>query len=122
MFVQATKGEVYLTSATSNISLINYKGKVSLDRVGNFLKETELLDHFAKELESGAPASFSSADENTQISDHNDLIGFSNAMFTWSNDVATDGSQTPSSRVFKLRVDGTLTFKKGCINLIIGPT
>ncbi|KAI9431405.1 P-loop containing nucleoside triphosphate hydrolase protein, partial [Lactarius indigo] len=48
-------------------------------------------------------------------------IGFQNANFTWSNDDA-DGTLTPSRRRFTLRVEGELLFKRGCFNLIIGPT
>jgi hypothetical protein len=58
--------------------------------------------------------------DNDQHND-DDRIGFNNAVFAWSND-AGDGTLTPSSRVFRLRVEGNLTFKRNCINLIIGPT
>jgi ABC-type uncharacterized transport system fused permease/ATPase subunit len=50
-----------------------------------------------------------------------DVIGFQNASFTWSNDDA-DGTLTPSRRRFTLRVPGELLFKRGYLNLIIGPT
>ena len=87
--------------------------KVSLDRVGKFLQETELLDSFAQELEKKA----TSMDHN----DNNEVIGFNNAVFAWAND-SEDGTQTPSSRSFRLRIEGGLTFKKNAINLIVGPT
>ena len=52
-----------------------------------------------------------------------DVIGFQNASFTWSNDDAdADATLTPSRRRFTLRVTGKLLFKCGRINLIIGPT
>ena len=50
-----------------------------------------------------------------------DAIGFQNASFTWSNDDA-DATLTPSRRCFTLRVHGELLFKRGRLNLIIGPT
>lgn len=50
------------------------------------------------------------------------VIGFQNASFTWSNDDVNDGALTPSRHRFTLRVDGELLFKRGCFNLIIGPT
>ena len=50
-----------------------------------------------------------------------DVIGFQNASFTWSNDDA-DATLTPSRRRFTLRVTGKLLFKRGRVNLIIGPT
>ena len=51
-----------------------------------------------------------------------DVIGFLNASFTWSNDDPNDGVFTPARRKFTLRVEGELLFKRGCFNLIIGPT
>lgn len=51
-----------------------------------------------------------------------DVIGFQNASFTWSNDDLSDGGLTPSRRKFALRIEGELLFKRGCFNLIIGPT
>ena len=50
-----------------------------------------------------------------------DVIGFQNASFTWSNDDA-DATLMPSCHKFTLRVTGELLFKRGRINLIIGPT
>ena len=50
------------------------------------------------------------------------VIGFLNASFIWSNDDLSDGGFTPTRRKFILRIDGELLFKRGCFNLIIGPT
>ena len=47
-------------------------------------------------------------------------IGFCDATFSWSSDA--DGSLTPSRRNFRLQMEGEVTFKRGGINLIIGPT
>jgi ABC-type multidrug transport system fused ATPase/permease subunit len=52
-----------------------------------------------------------------------DIVGFKDATFAWSADSnAYDGTQTPSRRNFALHVDGELFFKRGAINLIVGPT
>jgi type II secretory pathway predicted ATPase ExeA len=51
---------------------------------------------------------------------HHDKIGFGAASFVWSSD--TNGSLTPSKRNFVLEIAGELIFKRGGINLIIGPT
>lgn len=51
-----------------------------------------------------------------------EVIGFLNASFTWSNDDPNDGVFTPARRKFTLRVEGELLFKRGCFNLITGPT
>ncbi|KAK7058408.1 hypothetical protein VNI00_002042 [Paramarasmius palmivorus] len=86
-------------------------GKVSLDRVSDFLRNTELLDTF--DDKDRDPNFFTPAD-------HDDKIGFRNAIFTWSKDA--DGSLTPSKRRFVLKIDDELLFKRGCVNLVIGET
>ncbi|KAF8966908.1 multidrug resistance-associated ABC transporter [Flammula alnicola] len=100
-----------LLHRTSWMFTMMMKGKVSLERIGNFLRETELLDSFADEVEN----------KITVTESHDGTIGFNNAVFTWSKE-DEDGTQTPSSRSFKLRVEGDLTFKRNAINLIVGPT
>ncbi|KAJ7497652.1 hypothetical protein FB451DRAFT_240230 [Mycena latifolia] len=87
-------------------------GKVSLDRLDEFLHNTELLDSF---ISKDAPEII---DPNQPASD---VIGFRDATFAWS-DEETDGTLTPSSRRFLLTVEGEVFFKPGCINLVVGPT
>ncbi|KAJ7748587.1 hypothetical protein B0H16DRAFT_1692067 [Mycena metata] len=86
-------------------------GKVSFDRLDAFLRETELLD------------SFSTKDTATVVVDEptSQLVGFRDATFSWSAE-ETDGTLTPSSRRFLLKIDGELLFKPGCVNLVVGPT
>lgn len=86
---------------------------MSLDRVGKFLRETELLDEYADEIENSTHLVQASVPEG--------VIGFKDAVFTWSKE-DEDGTQTPSSRLFKLKIEGELTFKPNAINLIVGPT
>ncbi|KAF8876209.1 multidrug resistance-associated ABC transporter [Gymnopilus junonius] len=91
------------------------QAKVSLDRVQEFLNKTELLDSFTEKSSTDSQAlTAPSAMLNPEI-------GFRNATFSWSLE-DEDGSATPSSRIFKLRVNGELLFKRDAINLIIGPT
>ncbi|KAI9434174.1 hypothetical protein H4582DRAFT_2177883 [Lactarius indigo] len=92
------------------------QARVSLDRVNDFLHDTELLDEFADADKASERAMLTDASHFDQ-----DVIGFQNASFTWSND-DVDGTLTPSRRRFTLRVEGELLFKRGCFNLIIGPT
>ncbi|KAF6747848.1 multidrug resistance-associated ABC transporter [Ephemerocybe angulata] len=88
-------------------------GKVSIDRLNRFFRETELLDAFEDETPSDpVPASRRMEDG---------AVGFRNTTFTWSPSSSTTGVSTPHSQ-FKLTVPGELLFKKGKINLIIGPT
>ncbi|KZT69185.1 hypothetical protein DAEQUDRAFT_727082 [Daedalea quercina L-15889] len=91
------------------------QAKVSLDRVDKFLNETELLDEF----------SASSSDAVTSIGSgpaDSDVIGFCNAAFTWTASEEGNMTPTPSRRVFRLLIEDELTFKRGKINLILGPT
>ncbi|KAJ7275433.1 multidrug resistance-associated ABC transporter [Mycena haematopus] len=90
-------------------------GKVSLDRVNEFLHKTELLDAFA-EKDPETPELFVPADAAA-----NEKIGFRDATFAWSSE-KTDGSLTPSRRKFTLKVEGEMLFQPGCINLVVGPT
>ncbi|KAJ7354076.1 P-loop containing nucleoside triphosphate hydrolase protein [Mycena albidolilacea] len=101
-------------------------GKVSLDRVDNFLKkvgsefadegpfscsmQTELLDAFD---EKETPALFAA----DPCSD--ERIGFRNAAFSWSKE--SDRSLTRSRR-FQLKIDDEVIFQRGRINLVVGPT
>ncbi|KAH9028054.1 hypothetical protein EDB83DRAFT_2526416 [Lactarius deliciosus] len=109
------------------------QARVSLDRVNDFLHnvshslsvslldtelvlQTELLDEFSDADKGSERMTLTDASRFDQ-----DMIGFQNASFTWSNDDA-DGTLTPSRRRFTLHVQGELLFRRGCFNLIIGPT
>ncbi|KAK7038087.1 multidrug resistance-associated ABC transporter protein [Favolaschia claudopus] len=88
--------------------------KVSLDRLNDFLKNTELLDAY-EDSEAGRSLV---ATEAATPSD--ERIGFRNAAFTWAKE--SDGSATRSQRQYVLKVDGELLFERGKISLIVGPT
>ncbi|KAJ6621777.1 hypothetical protein B0H10DRAFT_2015711 [Mycena sp. CBHHK59/15] len=89
-------------------------GKVSLDRVNDFLLKTELLDAFD---EKDSPVLFSSP---AQVEER---IGFRNATFSWSKDSETVGSLTRSQRRdFLLKIEEEVIFERGRINLVVGPT
>ena len=81
------------------------------------MQNAELLDNFnaPRDIDIGLGLVHRSQ------SDEDEDIGFRNATFAWSEE-DDDGALTPSSRNFRLRVEGELLFKRGCINLIIGPT
>ncbi|KAE9406408.1 P-loop containing nucleoside triphosphate hydrolase protein [Gymnopus androsaceus JB14] len=88
--------------------------KVSLDRITDFLLNTELLNGF------DPPSSAQALDMISTVQPSMDEIGFQSAAFTWSED--SGGTATPSSRKFMLKIENKLSFKKGCINLVTGPT
>ncbi|KAJ7062926.1 P-loop containing nucleoside triphosphate hydrolase protein, partial [Mycena amicta] len=92
------------------------RAKVSIDRLNDFLNKTELLDSFSQR--ESLPIVLDEPAEG--------IIGFRDASFTWSNDsptdATTDGTATPSTRRFVLKIDGELFFKPGCFNLVVGPT
>ncbi|KAJ7485533.1 P-loop containing nucleoside triphosphate hydrolase protein [Mycena latifolia] len=100
----------------NQLHMANYRiiqfidAKVSMDRINDFLHNTELLDAYTEKEET---AEFLAPEPSTDI-------GFRDASFTWSND--SDGSTTPSKHKFALRIDDELLFKRGCINLVLGPT
>ncbi|KAL5534538.1 hypothetical protein ACEPAG_1001 [Sanghuangporus baumii] len=91
------------------------QAKVSLDRVTEYLKDTELLDEFQRSEKgpSGQVEEFSMGPKDPNI------IGICNSSFVWSS---VDGSLTPSRRKFRLMIDDEVVFNKNGINLIIGPT
>ncbi|KAF9257859.1 P-loop containing nucleoside triphosphate hydrolase protein [Marasmius fiardii PR-910] len=93
--------------------------KVSLDRINDFLIETELLDAYT-------PNSTYTQDRNVVVPEGE--IAIHEAFFTWTAQVKDSTSSDPPSlleadRRFVLMVDKeTLKFKRGCLNLIVGPT
>jgi len=53
------------------------------------------------------------------------LIGFHNAIFAWGTTLDTSSGSmhwTPSRQDFRLRIEGDVLFKRGGLNLILGPT
>ncbi|EKM56946.1 uncharacterized protein PHACADRAFT_172648 [Phanerochaete carnosa HHB-10118-sp] len=86
---------------------------VSLGRVADFLRVTELLDNYTEISSSEVAIDASEA--------HKDDIGFGRVNFSWTNE-SDDGTLTPSRQTFRLRIDDEVHFKKGAFNLIIGPT
>ncbi|TFK76755.1 P-loop containing nucleoside triphosphate hydrolase protein [Pluteus cervinus] len=104
-----------IPTATMVVTYATYvlSGKVSLDRMTDFLQNTELLDAYAEKP--SIPSILS------DVSVHGNQIGFKDASFAWTSE-STDGALTPSKRDFRLRVEDELIFKQGCINLILGPT
>ncbi|KAG8744472.1 hypothetical protein FRC11_013448, partial [Ceratobasidium sp. 423] len=87
------------------------QAKVSLGRINDFLQNAELLDTYDNKdapliVEPNPPAP--------------DAIGFRNATFTWTRQVP--GTPTPSRRNFRLHIDEELLFRRGKINMVVGPT
>ena len=97
--------------AISDVLVLFYLGRVSLDRFNSFFKETDLLDSYSFSESPSAPSQPLLIDDGLYLR---------NASFTWTPDSANDEC-TPSSS-FKLTVPGELRFMEGKINLIIGPT
>ncbi|KAF9522597.1 multidrug resistance-associated ABC transporter [Crepidotus variabilis] len=99
---------------TSWIFSMTIRGKVSLERISKFLNESELLDNYSEET--CTEVTIKTVPENKS-----DVVGFNNATFSWSKD-ADGGVLTLSSKSFRLRIPDTVEFKKGKLNLIVGPT
>lgn len=79
------------------------------------MKQTELLDSFS---EKSTGERSESTEESSQMAPSE--IGFQHAAFSWSS--GTSGTQTPSTRHFSLHIEGKLIFKRGSINIVVGPT
>ncbi|KAI8972403.1 P-loop containing nucleoside triphosphate hydrolase protein [Trametes punicea] len=95
------------------------EAKVSLERIADFLRNTELIDEFEREREAGGLEPW----VNAVPEDRKGVIGIRRASFTWSKDAVS--SQSPDrthKRTFILNIDNELIFQRGKINLIIGPT
>ncbi|PPQ81919.1 hypothetical protein CVT24_010441 [Panaeolus cyanescens] len=90
------------------------RGKVALERIQSFLRETDLLDEFDEKSAERLAKAASHIDEM-----HESVIGFKDCVFTWD---ALDGDSRPTSRAFRLKIEGELCFRRDCINLIVGPT
>ncbi|QRV86038.1 ABC transporter transmembrane region [Ceratobasidium sp. AG-Ba] len=89
---------------------LSIQAKVSLDRVGDFLTKTELLDSYAQ----------SDTATIRPPRPQSSVIGFRDATFTWA--CQKPGTFALPRRNFKLRIDGEVLFRRGKINMIVGPT
>lgn len=58
----------------------------------------------------------------TQTPPPPDVIGFRNAAFTWHNEESIPSTPGSSRQNFTLRIEDELIFKRGSLNLIVGPT
>lgn len=73
--------------------------------------QTELLDSFDDK---------SSQNGNTSTTQaHKEDIGFGHSEFTWS---VHAGTEEPSQQSFTLRIEDEVVFKRGALNLVVGPT
>nr|GAT46155.1 ATP-binding cassette transporter [Mycena chlorophos] len=105
----------------NQLHMANYRviqfidAKVSMDRINDFLHNTELLDAYAEKDEATEFFAVAAAEDTPTE------IGFKDATFTWSNE-AQDGTVTPSRQRFTLRIEEDLLFQRGKINLVLGPT
>ncbi|KAI0365043.1 P-loop containing nucleoside triphosphate hydrolase protein [Pilatotrama ljubarskyi] len=95
------------------------QAKVSLERIADFLRNTELIDKYDQDAERGHAEIFP-----TEVSEERkEVIGIRHASFTWSKEALP--SQTPGGtrkRAFVLHIDDEVIFQRGKINMIVGPT
>ncbi|PCH35576.1 hypothetical protein WOLCODRAFT_80373 [Wolfiporia cocos MD-104 SS10] len=92
------------------------RAMVSFNRVDEFLTKTELLDEATEKKDKVTSQSL----ESRIVRE--DIIGFRQADFTWSNEEDRPPTPGTNRRQFRLRIDVELHFKRGAINLIVGPT
>ncbi|KAH8113755.1 P-loop containing nucleoside triphosphate hydrolase protein [Phellopilus nigrolimitatus] len=97
------------------------RAKVSYDRYNNFLNSTELLSEgnaLLEQLGEGEQAI-------TSEQPGNDTIGFKACTFSWDpfkHEESTESRRHHARKQFHLRFDDEVTFQRGHINLIVGPT
>ncbi|KAI0768312.1 P-loop containing nucleoside triphosphate hydrolase protein [Trametes elegans] len=96
------------------------QAKVSIERIADFLHNTELIDEFdEKETESEERGILA-----TEVpEEYKGVVGIRHASFTWSKDATP--SQTPGGtrkRAFVLSVDDEVIFQCGKLNMVVGPT
>ncbi|TFK78167.1 P-loop containing nucleoside triphosphate hydrolase protein, partial [Polyporus arcularius HHB13444] len=96
------------------------QANVALERISDFLYNTELIDEYTK------PEHPENAEIlNTSVpEEHKDSVGIRHASFTWAADSAS-AAVTPGGtrrRTFVLSIDDEVFFHRGKINLIVGPT
>ena len=75
--------------------------------------QTELLDSEKEKASKVAIRTLADYDKNA--------IGFSDCSFSWDSFENRDGLNK-HARKFRLRFDGEVLFKRGEINLVVGPT
>ncbi|KDQ20377.1 hypothetical protein BOTBODRAFT_100859, partial [Botryobasidium botryosum FD-172 SS1] len=85
------------------------QARVSLDRLNDFLNNTEVVDGLTDK--SQPPAEFA-------VHQTKNAIGFHDASFSWHRSCAL----IPSTEHFDLRIDGDLLFQRGRLNLVTGQT
>ncbi|KZT29509.1 P-loop containing nucleoside triphosphate hydrolase protein [Neolentinus lepideus HHB14362 ss-1] len=96
-----------------NMHITPVAGVTSID-VLDAPQKTELLDSFSDSAPVLAALSIAPNGDD-------DAIGLKDVTFSWSAEEINE-SLTPSKRNFRLRIEDELLFKKGCVNLVIGPT
>lgn len=82
---------------------------VSMNRLRDFLWDTELLDSFTEV----------SDDLETVALAHEHDIGLGSSDFSWAAGAASSTASQPS---FRLHIEDDVVFKRGHFNLVIGPT
>ncbi|KIP03522.1 hypothetical protein PHLGIDRAFT_534840 [Phlebiopsis gigantea 11061_1 CR5-6] len=117
-------GELNASKVFSSMSLIVFfrgvthtipaciQAKVALDRITDFLHNTELLDPFTEHNEAVISPTVAESE----------VIGIRDASFTWDLDGAATTSFGARRRSFTLVIEKELAFMRGHINLIVGPT
>ena len=76
--------------------------------------QTELLDNEKQKASKVAITTLAEYDK--------DAIGFNDCSFSWDSFNSSDSLNKRARKAFRLRFDGEVLFKRGEINLIVGPT
>ncbi|KAI0746563.1 P-loop containing nucleoside triphosphate hydrolase protein [Daedaleopsis nitida] len=106
--------------ATFYIIPMIIQANVAVERLQEFLEKTELIDEFTAPEDPDTAMILSS----TVPDAYKDSIAIRQASFTWANDSALV-AVTPGGtrkRTFVLRVEDEVLFRRGKLNIVVGPT
>ncbi|KAF5323760.1 hypothetical protein D9619_012892 [Psilocybe cf. subviscida] len=115
VFTLVMKQQLTPSIIFSTLTVFNMLRKVSLDRLNDFLKTTELLDIYS------VPESPPPNGTLPTVSNDADEIGFRQVSFAWSAASLKDSSPA-TRRAFKLNIPNEVIFKSNSFNLVVGPT
>jgi ABC-type multidrug transport system fused ATPase/permease subunit len=105
------------------------QAKVSLKRIEEYLNDVShslsgsAFRNSFRLIQSDLIDRCVSGSQNTPLSsEHANDFGVGQASFSWGNKLSVNDPDTAQQPVFRLRVDEPITFKRGALNLISGPT
>ncbi|KAI0741256.1 P-loop containing nucleoside triphosphate hydrolase protein [Daedaleopsis nitida] len=96
------------------------QAKVAVERIQDFLENTEVIDRFT---EPPSTETIVSLQSSSHCAANQDIIGIRRASFTWTRGYPLLPVMPGASRRnFALRIEEEVVFRSGKLNLVVGPT